>query len=175
MRIAIALVISGILSIASLSFADVFRYTDGTGKTHYVDSLDKIPEKFRTQAEAKKPLPQISKVPASNMPDNQVPAGETKTSKTTATAEVTKQRIAGPKVEVFITSWCGYCRALEQQMKIMGIPYKRYDIEKDVVGRRLYQSIGGDGSVPWTKVGNTVIPGYEPDGIYAAYKNLKKN
>ena len=101
--------------------------------------------------------------------------GFAETKKGVTKEEVTPKKKANPKVELFITSWCGYCRALEQQMKIMGIPYRRYDIEKDPAGRKIYLSMGGDGSVPWTRVGTTVIPGYEPDGIYAAYKKLKKN
>jgi hypothetical protein len=38
----------------------IFKYKDESGQTHYVDSLDRVPEKFRTQAEEHR-LPNIGK------------------------------------------------------------------------------------------------------------------
>ena len=74
------------------------------------------------------------------------------------------------KVEVFVTSWCPYCAKLEKFLKGNNIDYKRYDVERDEEGSRLFSEIGGQG-VPVTRVGSTVIHGYDTEGVLAALKS----
>ena len=56
------------------------------------------------------------------------------------------------KVEIFVTSWCPYCRKLEAFLKQSQIEYTRYDVEKDEKGARLFEDLGGEG-VPLVRVG----------------------
>jgi glutaredoxin len=70
-------------------------------------------------------------------------------------------------VELFVTSWCGYCRRLEQFLDAKGVRYTRYDIEKDADARQRYQQLGVRG-VPVTRVGAAVIIGYDPAAIITA-------
>ena len=37
------------LFLSTAALADVVRYTDGSGKTHFVDSVDKVPDAFKDQ------------------------------------------------------------------------------------------------------------------------------
>ncbi len=72
---------------------------------------------------------------------------------------------ASPKnVEIFVTSWCGYCKKLEKFLKDRNIPYTRYDIETNPQAAEVYQSMGGTG-VPVTRIGSTIVYGYDPDRI----------
>ena len=73
------------------------------------------------------------------------------------------------KVEIFVTSWCPYCRKLESFLKSHDIPYTRYDIEADAKGAQIFDKIGGTG-VPVSRVGNEVIHGYDPERILEALK-----
>lgn len=73
------------------------------------------------------------------------------------------------KAEIFITSWCPYCRKLETFLKQNQIPYTRYDVEADEKGAEIFKQIGGTG-VPVTRVGNIVIRGCDPERIVAALK-----
>ena len=77
------------------------------------------------------------------------------------------------KVEVFVTSWCPYCRALEAFLKEQDITYTRYDIEKSSYGRRRYQELGA-GGVPVMLIGSEVIRGFNRDAIYEALEKLRK-
>ncbi len=68
------------------------------------------------------------------------------------------------RVELYVTSWCGYCKKLEKHLKERGISYDRYDIEADQHAADVFHSIGGTG-VPVTRIGSDVVYGYDPDRI----------
>ena len=76
---------------------------------------------------------------------------------------------ASPKVEIFITSWCPYCRQLETFLKKNKILYTSYDIEQDAKGAEIFEKIGGAG-VPMVRVGKEVIHGYDPDRILETFR-----
>ena len=71
------------------------------------------------------------------------------------------------KVEIFVTSWCSYCKKLESFLIQHHIDYKRYDIEQDTTGAEIFEKIGGEG-VPVVRIGKEVIHGYDPDAVLAA-------
>jgi len=160
----------GVLLVLSLGFgfqlsayAEVLRYTDDKGVTHYVDSTDRVPEQYKQQLKDAPPLPEISKVqaPPAYSPDN------------SRMLEIYKKRSAKKHkgVEIFVTSWCGYCRQLEQFLDKEKIKYTRFDIEKDKEADKEYQALGVSG-VPVTRVGEQVISGFKPDEIKKAAKKL---
>ena len=73
------------------------------------------------------------------------------------------------KVDIFVTSWCPYCRKLENFLKQNRIDYTRHDVEADTESSREFDRLGGDG-VPLVRVGEQVIHGYDPKEILAALK-----
>lgn len=80
-----------------------------------------------------------------------------------------QQQVAGHReVILYATSWCGYCAKTRAFLGERGIAYTEMDIEKSADARRAYDALGGRG-VPVLKVNDTVIHGYDPQGILAAY------
>ena len=73
------------------------------------------------------------------------------------------------KVEIFVTSWCPYCKKLEAFLKQSQIDYTRYDVEADAKAAEEFERLGGSG-VPMVRVGKIVINGYDPERILAALK-----
>ena len=73
------------------------------------------------------------------------------------------------KVEIFVTSWCPYCRKLETFLKQNNIEYTRYDVEADSEASDLFDHLGGTG-VPLVRVDTDVIHGYDPDRIVESLK-----
>ena len=73
------------------------------------------------------------------------------------------------KVEIFVTSWCPYCKKLESFLKKNHIDYTRYDVEQDAAGSKIFEEIGGEG-VPVVRIGHNVIHGYDPDAVLAALR-----
>ncbi len=72
------------------------------------------------------------------------------------------------EVVLYATAWCGYCARTRSFLAERGIPYRELDIEKSADGRRAYQALGGRG-VPLIDVKGTLVHGYDPQGILAAY------
>ena len=146
MRFCSVLFVSFLLGGSAL--ADIVRYTDETGATHYVDSAEKVPEQYRGQLKDANPLPRITR-------SNEMQVREVKT------------EAVAPQIEVFVTAWCPYCQQLEAALKERNIPYKRYDIEKSAEGRKIHSSLGG-GGIPVTRVGSEVIRGFNLPAILRA-------
>ncbi|MGA7827180.1 MAG: glutaredoxin family protein [Geobacteraceae bacterium] len=69
-----------------------------------------------------------------------------------------------PRVELFVTSWCGYCKMLEDLLDKKGIPYTTYDVEKDDAAAKTFHELRGRG-VPLVRVGSKVVYGYDPDRV----------
>jgi glutaredoxin len=70
-----------------------------------------------------------------------------------------------PRVELFLTDWCPYCRKLEAFLKANGVPYERKNIEKDASFKAEYAKLGG-GGIPITRIGGKeVVRGFSPERI----------
>ncbi len=76
---------------------------------------------------------------------------------------------ASQKVEIFVTSWCKYCKALEAFLAQNRIRYTRYDVEKDAAGKKKYDSYGAPG-FPLVKIGSKLIYGFDPAAILNAIR-----
>ncbi|MDH4099670.1 MAG: DUF4124 domain-containing protein [Nitrospirota bacterium] len=144
---------------ASSSWAEAYRYTDDTGALHYVDDLSLVPPKYRSQLKDAKPLPQINVAPQIATPPLANPEA-----KPSQQEEPRKREVTSKTLEVFVTSWCPYCKKLEAFLDAKKIPYTRYDIEKDEKAHRVYKELGGRG-VPLTRIGSDVVRGYNPEAI----------
>lgn len=135
-----------LLGFASSAAADLHRYRDDSGRVHIVDSLDTIPAKYLKKVRtisAPPPVPRSAYKPGAS---------------------------AGSKqVDIYVTSWCGYCRKLESFLKAKSIPYTRHDIEKSSSARQAHLKLGG-GGIPVVKVGSDIIRGFSPEAILRSLK-----
>lgn len=75
-----------------------------------------------------------------------------------------KAYAAQPLVEIFVTTWCPYCKALEDYLQRKNVVYKRYNIEQSSEGKKKHSLLGG-GGVPVVKIGTEVIRGFDPRAI----------
>jgi len=132
-----------LLLSASLQ-AEVFKYRDDQGRTHYVSSESAIPERYRGQS-APAELPAVNRLEFLDQRD--IPS-------------VAKQeKVANPRIEIFVTSWCGHCTRLENYLRQKKVDFVRYDIEESFFGKQKYDSMGGRG-VPLVKIGSQVLRGF---------------
>jgi glutaredoxin len=149
-----------LLLLAGPASADFYQYTDGKGELHFVDDIAKVPKKYRKQvkdAGAQGNVNVTDATPAPSTPS--VP---------TAQPQRQQARRSGGTIEVFLTSWCGYCKKMVRFLNEKGIPYTAYDIEKDPDAARTYKELGGRG-VPVVRVGSRVVHGYSPEQVMAYY------
>ncbi|MBI5620471.1 hypothetical protein HY949_01710 [Candidatus Gottesmanbacteria bacterium] len=159
-RLIVSIVVLAILLPSTRSRAEIYRYTDDKGGLHYVDDISLVPEKHRGQLTNAKPLPEISIVSPGSPPVK---------SNTKSYDEPQKKPEISKSVEVFVTSWCPYCKKLEALLNSKGISYTRYDIEKDQSANKVFKELGGRG-VPLTTVDSNIIHGYNPEAIIRLIK-----
>ena len=131
------------------ALAGIYKWVDKDGTVHFTDSPP-----AGTKAEEVNPIP------------NQVEGyGKMSTEKTPG------QKSAGamqdpvpvadlPSVELFVTSWCGYCKKAEAYFTRRNIPFVKYDIEKDQEAARRKASLTQSRGVPFVLIGDVGIPGY---------------
>ena len=142
------------LLLVQAANAQVFKYQDKTGVTHYVDSVEKVPAKYKSQLNSQSELPSISRV-------------------NTGERRLYEDQPARPaysrkNVEIFVTSWCPHCNNLEEYLLKEKIVFTKYDIEKSNKGKKLYQKIAKGSGVPVTRIGGEIISGFKPNVIKAA-------
>ena len=166
MRLFAAFVAIILLVAVGVCQAEVYKYNDSKGELHFVDDISKVPKKYRKQVGNGGPQGNVSVLDAT--PKSLSPQGRT-------APEPSQQQTASSgsaTVEVFMTSWCGYCKKMVRFLNEKGIPYTAYDIEKDSAAASTYRELGGKG-VPVVRVGSHVIHGYSPEAVMSYYNGGK--
>ncbi len=149
---------------ASYASAQVAQYTDRAGRKHFVSAPEKVPAEYRDQLQNSRELPPISRyTPQVVAPPKPSPSD----SYSAAASE------KNAKVEIFVTSWCTYCKQLESFLRSKRVDYVRHDIEKSAAARMMYEALGG-GGFPITRIGSTIIQGFDQAEIESALKASKK-
>ena len=73
-------------------------------------------------------------------------------------SKVTKKQ---PKVIIFTTPTCGWCKRAMKCFRANGIKFKQVDVSKDPVAARDMQRMSGQMGVPVIKIGKDVIVGFD--------------
>lgn len=81
-----------------------------------------------------------------------------------------KAAVAAPQVELYITSWCPYCKQAEEFFRAQGIPFIAYDIEKDSAAARRKAELDSRGGVPLAIINGQKIHGYSAEAYREALK-----
>ena len=130
--------------------AEVVRYRDADGRQHYVDSIEKVPSQYRDQLKNQKPLPEIGKITARELPKVPLRARSDRSD----------------KIVLLVTKTCPYCIRAEEFFLKNKVRFQKYDIAVSKKGKQLYKSLGG-GGVPIIKIGSEVVRGYNPKKLRA--------
>jgi glutaredoxin len=133
------------LCFSSSVIGKEYVWTDKNGKTHFTNSPPPPGQAMQYQ----KP--------------NQRPYNYQKSS--------SQKKVESPKVELYVTSWCPYCKKAIEYFESRDIPYKAYDIEKDENAAKRKKKLDKREGVPFAVINGQSIYGYAPD-LYA--EALKK-
>lgn len=144
--------------------AEVYRYIDGRGEVHFVDEASKVPMRYRAQLNNNGLQGNLNVVDSSS---NSAEVSGKEPERTSHNSSYSR-----PNVEVFMTSWCGYCKRMLSFLREKGIPFTAHDIEKDNDAARTYRELGGRG-VPVVRIGSHVVHGYNPDAVMEYYNGGK--
>jgi len=70
------------------------------------------------------------------------------------------QKASTPSVELYATSWCGYCQKARLFFRKKGIKFIEYDIEKDKKAAYRKQQLDSGRGVPFAVINGQKISGY---------------
>jgi glutaredoxin len=75
-----------------------------------------------------------------------------------------------PKVELFITNWCPYCKKAENFFQSRGISYVAYDIEKDKTAAQRKSQLDTRSGVPFAIINGQPVHGFSEQAYLNALK-----
>ena len=70
------------------------------------------------------------------------------------------QETSAPSVELYATSWCGYCQKARLFFRERGIKFIEYDVEKDKRAAYRKQQLDSGRGVPFAVINGQKISGY---------------
>ena len=143
-KILLTILVLGCLGLASLSTAagEIHQWRDKDGNLHFGDE------------------------PPANVTSKQI---EVRTNSYTAQSLPDASGATGaPKVVMYSTTWCSYCKKAKAYFRANNIAYTEYDIEKSARARRDYKRLGGVG-VPFIVVGDKTVRGFSVAKFTRAY------
>ena len=151
MRFIVFILLAVCLTVwADDSHAAIYKWTDKDGTVHFTDS----PPPSSAEAEVVNPEPNTLQG-YGKVSDRQTP-----NSPLTESEEGQIRPADLPIVELFVTSWCGYCKKAEAYFTRRNIPFVKYDVEKDQQAARRKASLTQSRGVPFVLIGDVGIPGY---------------
>lgn len=140
-------------ALALAAHAQVYKWTDSTGKVHYGD---------RPPDDANKQELRI-RVPSYDGPvqvRDWASVIRTKTAAAPSTQAIT----------MYSTDWCGHCKNARTYFAAKGIRFTEVNVETSESGRKEYEALGG-GGVPIIQVGGKVMRGFSA----ASFEALRKS
>lgn len=66
-----------------------------------------------------------------------------------------------PRILVFTTPHCPYCRATKRYLRQRGIPFKEVDVSRDQAAARDMVRRSGQSGVPVIDVGGKIVVGFD--------------
>ncbi len=145
------------LVISGLSTAEMYKYVDENGVVHFQDSP---PENVGADVE-------IKSIPTSNGGDYNGSKPKSENSERTLPW---KNGYSNAKVELYVTSWCTYCKQAANYFRSKGITFTEYNIEKDKAALLRKKKLDKRQGVPFAVVNGQKIHGFMPQ----AYENALK-
>ncbi len=147
--------------LAGAAPAEMYKWTDKNGNLHITDYPPPGGGGKRMNLESIQINRVKSHAPAGQAAGAARPEEGSRASSSAAGAPRDRQY---PKIELYGTSWCRYCRDARNFFRSAGIPFEDYDLETDKDARARRGKLGGSG-VPVIIIGDQVVHGFSQEHI----------
>jgi len=129
------------------SIADMYKWVDQNGVTHISDTPPHTADNSK-----------IETFPTENR-DNR-----------SNTADSVRQNplVKEPKVELYTTSWCPWCKKAKAFFRSRGITFDEYDIEKDKKAANRKEQLDSKKGVPFAVINGKGVHGYSEEAYNEA-------
>jgi len=139
-----------LLLLAALTFAlpvqaEIYKWTDADGKSHFSGAKPAHPAAIENRKELEVKFPQ------------------------SGPADKKAQPVAAPKVDLYVTSWCPYCKKAIAYLRKNNIAFNAYDIEKDPAAAARKKTLDpGYSGIPLAVINGTLVRGFSEDTYHQA-------
>lgn len=156
----VLVVVLSVLIGSSLALAEMYQWVDDKGVVTFKDT----PPPSSKKRKKVKVYSDYDFAPAPpSQPATTGKSGGSAAKSPSQAASTKSSRFTGT-VEIYVTSWCGYCKKAESYLKSKGIPYVAYDIEKDSAADKRHKELGGRG-VPLIIIGSNKMNGFSQENL----------
>jgi len=157
-----------------ISSAEIYKWVDENGVTHYSDSPTQ--DTLEPTATEEDEIQSADPAPANTPPlpdETQKGALNSDIFDILDETQDQEEEVAAntPNVEIYETSWCGYCKKAKDFFRSRGIDFVTYDIEQDQEAARRMRSLTNRRAVPYVVINGQGIQGYS----VAAYEQALQN
>jgi glutaredoxin len=162
-RVGLVFLFAGtLLGLAGPAAAAIYKWVNENGVVSYQDTPP--PAGFRAKVVPQSP-------PGPPGPDN--PARVDHPSAPVPAASIAPVQRSVPQVEIYETSWCGYCKKAKKYFIARGIPFTAYDIEKDRAAAQRKARLSPGGGVPLTVIDGQLIRGFSKSAYDSALEKSR--
>ncbi len=152
------------------SSAEIYKWVDADGVVHYSDSpthnISEPPE--QEEISSTETVPQVNSQPA---PEDQNTTLDPDFFNFLDETQEDVVTVNTPTVEIYETSWCGYCKKAKNFFRSRGIDFIAYDIEKDQQAARRMMTMTDMRAVPFVVINGQGIQGYSEQAYALALQN----
>jgi glutaredoxin len=155
-----------VVFLTGASFAEIYKWVDENGVIHLSDSP---PREIVSTGKAEIIPTEAPDPPMIQNAEKPIPKAGNKTVIATPTSRMTTKPKT-PKVELYSTAWCVYCRKAREFFRSRGIAFVEYDVEKDEDAARRKNQLTDRRGVPFVVINGTGIYGYDQGAYIRALK-----
>lgn len=170
--ILIVLFIISCIILPSQGTAEMYKWVDEKGTIHFQDyKPSNLKPSIQVETFTKEQLKFNNYVESSNGNTYKSPY---------ASAIINEAKKPSPKriydrnqkVELYITSWCSYCKKAKSFLNARGIEFTEYDIEKDKNAAKRHRKLNRRGGVPVAVINGKKIIGFSKASYESALKKM---
>ncbi|GFO54019.1 NrdH-like redox domain-containing protein [Geomonas sp. Red276] len=164
----LAAVVTAALAVPLVAQGEMYKWVDDNGVVTFKDypppASKKKKRKVKTYSDSDfDPAPAHAPAPAPQPPASAHPVQAAAPVRKLSPTPAASHRFTGT-VEMYVTSWCGYCKKARRYLDSKGIPYVAYDVEKDSAAAQRHRELGGRG-VPLIVIGSKTLSGFSEQAI----------
>ena len=147
------------------SIADMYKWVDENGIAHFSDAPPDVTDNSDIETLPTHTTPENNGYPQENK------STENRDNRSNPTDTVQKKPwVKKPKVELYTTSWCPWCKKAKAFFRSRKIAFVEYDIEKDKEAARRKAQIDRQKGVPFAVINGKGISGYNETAYINALK-----
>ena len=158
-------IIFAITICCNFVWADIYKWVDDKGVVHFSDQPPN-PKQERGNVESMPSAP-----PSTWQPPAEKKATSDSVAEPTPSVSPPIKALQPARVELFVTSWCKYCKLARNYLTANNIPFTEYDIEKDSQAAQRRKALDPRSGVPLAVINGKTILGFSEASYSQALKS----